>query len=102
VVQGIQVLDAIITLVARRRPLLFFSFPGSLLIMAGVFLGIRVYLVMASTNALPTGTAILTAICILGGLLLAITGVVLNSLSIFAEHLKEEVKLAVAEQLEKR
>jgi glycosyltransferase involved in cell wall biosynthesis len=102
VVQGIQILDAIVTLVARRRPLLFFSFPGSLLVLAGLFLGVRVYLTMSTTGLLPTGTAILTAICILGGLLLAITGIMLNSLSMFAEHLKEEVKQTVLEQLEKR
>src|SRR5438477_1590521 len=42
VTQGINVLDAVLRLVAQHRPLLFFSLPGVLLLLAGLALGVYV------------------------------------------------------------
>ncbi|HEX7023061.1 MAG TPA: glycosyltransferase family 2 protein, partial [Trueperaceae bacterium] len=42
VVHGLQVLDALLSLVARRRPLMFISLPGLLLACLGLLLGVYV------------------------------------------------------------
>ena len=94
-VQGLQVIDAMLTLVARRRPLAFISLPGLVLAVAGFLLGLRVAIHVFETGQLLVGSSVLTALLILGGLMLGATGVLLHSMEKFMERAVEEIKRAV-------
>ncbi len=98
VVHGLQVLDAMVTLVARRRPLLFLAVPGIFLALVGLLLGVQVTYTMQETGSLMTGTAILTALLIMGGMILGMSGVMLHSLRHFSKRISEELKNTVASQ----
>lgn len=95
VVQGLQILDAILSLVARRRPLLFFSLPGAVLAVMGLLLGLGVWQTMEQRAELMVGRAVLTSLLLIGGLLLAVTGVLLHSLQQMASHIAGEVGTAL-------
>lgn len=88
VVHGLEVLDAILSLVARRRPLLFFTLPGLLLGAFSLLLGSFVTTTVQAGGTLPTGSAILTALLFIGGLLLTLSGVILHSV----QHLFKRVE----------
>jgi glycosyltransferase involved in cell wall biosynthesis len=88
---GLQVMDLILGLVARRRPLLFFSAPGIVLIMLGLLVGARVIATLDHTALLPIGTALITTILILAGILLGITGVILHSFDYVVTRMQEEL-----------
>ena len=90
-VHGLEVVDAMLSLVARRRPLLFFSFPGLLLAGLGVLFGLRVIRVMQTTGSLMAGSAVLTALLVLVGVLLGVTGVMLHSIGNVMSRLREEL-----------
>lgn len=92
VVHGLQVMDTMLSLVARRRPLLFISFPGIITSTIGLFIGGYVALHMEQTGSLLTGTAMLTVLLTIGGLLLALSGVMLHSLGHFTGRLRDEIK----------
>jgi glycosyltransferase involved in cell wall biosynthesis len=100
VVQGLQILDSIVSLVARRRPLLFFSLPGLILAVAGLVMGVDVVLTMNKLGILKTGTAILASMSIIGGLMLGVTGLLLHALASFVERVCSEVDSVVASRLE--
>ncbi len=91
VVHGLQVLDAMVTLVARRRPLLFLALPGIFLVLTGLFLGVQVTYTMQESGRLMTGSAILTALLIMGGMILGMSGVMLHSLGHFIDRLRGEI-----------
>ena len=97
-VQGLQVIDAMLSLVARRRPLAFISLPGLILAVAGFLLGLRVAVRMFDTGQLMVGSAVLTALLILGGLMLGATGVLLHSMEKFMERAVEEMARVVGER----
>lgn len=93
-VHGLEVIDAMVSLVARRRPLLFFSLPGALLAIAGSVLGLNVVLTMNDTGDLMIGSAVLTTLLLVVGLLLGVTGVILHSLGHLMGRLREELRAA--------
>ena len=95
VVHGLQILDALISLVARRRPLLFLTLPGIIIGCLGLFFGVRVAWVMERTGELLTGSAILTTLLLVGGLMLSMTGVMLHSLGHFVKRIQEEIDTAL-------
>ncbi|WP_019588362.1 glycosyltransferase family 2 protein [Deinococcus apachensis] len=101
VVHGLQVLDAILSLVARRRPLLFFSLPGSLVAMIGLLVGLNVWSTMERTGNLLEGRALLTSLLVIGGLLLALTGVLLHSMQHMASHIAGQVRNDLKTQMER-
>lgn len=92
VVHGLQVLDSILSLVARRRPLLFIGLPGVVLCCVGLSLGSGVVLAMDRTGDLMVGTTMLTVLLIIIGLLLAISGVMLHSMGHLVDRLRDEIK----------
>lgn len=92
VIHGLQVLDAMLSLVARRKPLLFISLPGLVVSGLGLLLGIYVTLRMEQSGTLLVGSSMLTVLLIIGGLLLALSGVMLHSLGHFTGRLREEIK----------
>jgi len=95
VVHGMQVIDALVSMVARRRPLMFFTAPGVALASFGGVLGVWVAVVMKNTGTLLVGTTMLTVLLLVVGLLLGVTGVILHSLGHLTGRLREEVYDAV-------
>ena len=77
--QGLTVLSGLLKLVGQYRPLLFFSLPGSLLLLAGVLLGIRVVERFNQVKQLATGTALISVMFAIFGLVLVSTGLTLHS-----------------------
>ena len=90
-VHGMQVLDAILSLVARRRPLMFFTMPGIGLQLAGLVVGARVFTELKATGTLMIGSAIVTTLLITSGILLAVSGVMLHSIQHLVKRIREEI-----------
>src|SRR5439155_7830336 len=89
VTQGINVLDAVLRLVAQHRPLLFFSLPGVLLLIAGLALGVYVARIYEATLTLAVGYAMLTVLLSVVGVLSTFVGVMLHTVrALFAEFAK--------------
>ena len=77
---GIDVLSRIIIMISQRRPLFFFGLAGSILLVIGLVIGIRVINLAASTGELAIGSTILTTMFIIAGILTIFTGIILNAL----------------------
>lgn len=88
---GLQILDSLFSLVARRRPLLFFTIPGMAFNILGIIVGVVVTYRFQQTHSLSTGLAILVAILINLGLILSITGILLHNISHLTDRFKEEL-----------
>lgn len=88
---GLQVIDMVLALVARRRPLLFFTVPGMVLAIAGVALGAAVVEAIDRSHLLPVGTALLTTMLLLGGALLGVAGVILHSMDHLTNRMEERL-----------
>lgn len=89
---GLHLLDAMLGIVARRRPLAFFALPGALLLLAGIFAGLHVVHQVEGGAAVPLGTAVLCSLLVLSGLLLSITGVMLNTLQRIMDGMRADVQ----------
>lgn len=96
VLHGMEVLDSMLRLVARRRPLLFVSFPGVLVLLAGLIVGLYVTASFASTGVLMIGLTILTATLMMVGMLISITGVLLHTLGHFVSTIRGDLEALVA------
>lgn len=92
VVQALQILDAILSLVARRRPLLFFGFPGLLCAGLGILVGLRVVQTVAAGGEVPLGSAVLADLLLVGGMILGLAGVMLHSIHHFVTQVRREVR----------
>lgn len=76
---GITVLNGVLRLVAQSRPLLFFSLPGVLLLVAGVLVGAWVVNIYSHTHDLAVGTALIAVLLCFVGTLSLFTGIILNT-----------------------
>ncbi len=81
ITHGVGVLSRIVVMISQRRPLFFFGVIGAVLLVAGLIIGIRVLNTAATTGSLAMGSAVLTALFIIVGLLAIFTGIILNALS---------------------
>lgn len=95
VVHGLQVVDAILSLVARRRPLAFLGIPGVLLVVSGLVLGLWVVNTVNSQHVVPYGTAILCSLLITVGLVMALAGVILNTVEHLIGRVREDVRESI-------
>lgn len=95
VTHGLKVIDAILALAARKRPLLFFSVPGVLLTAFGVVMGAWVLARLSTNPGIPVGTLIVASAAIMIGFLLCVTGIILNSFSTLTTQIKDEVMAAI-------
>jgi len=77
---GLEVLASIVRYVSQRHPLTFFSLPGVLLLLIGLYEGMVVLQRFSAYGALPTGTALLTAIFLLTGVFSLFTGIILYNI----------------------
>lgn len=91
VAHGLQVIDSILGLVARRHPLMFMGVPAVVLLIAGLVLGVSVIETINLRHAVPLGTATLSTLLLIVGLVLGVAGVILNTLEHFMGHLWEEL-----------
>jgi glycosyltransferase involved in cell wall biosynthesis len=78
---GLGVLNRIIVMISQRRPLFFFGLAGGVLLLIGFIIGIRVLHIATTTGDLALGSAVLTALLIIAGILSIFTGIILNALS---------------------
>jgi glycosyltransferase involved in cell wall biosynthesis len=78
---GIDVFSRIIAMISQRRPLFFFGLAGGILLVAGLVTGFKVLHVAATTGGVAIGTAVLTALFIIAGILSIFTGIILNALT---------------------
>jgi len=92
------VLDAILSLVARRRPLMFLGTPGVVLMSVGLLVGLHVTQVVEDHHAVPLGTAVLSALFVMIGLMLGITAIILNTLEHFMTRLRGELQVLTRPQ----
>ena len=88
---GLQVVDLILGLVARRRPLLFFSVPGIGLMLLGVVVGADVVQTLDRTQILPVGSALVTTLLIMSGILFGMAGVILHSFDQVGDRIEREI-----------
>ena len=78
---GIDVLSRIMVMISQRRPLFFFGMAGGILLVVGLIIGFRVLHIADTTSELAIGSAVLTALFIIAGILSIFTGIILNALS---------------------
>lgn len=99
IVHGMRVLDAMLSLVAQRRPLTFIALPGLLIWLTSIITGFSVVTRFNQTNQLATGTAIATAILFISGVLLGISGVMLHTVGNFAKRIKADLINIVSQKV---
>jgi glycosyltransferase involved in cell wall biosynthesis len=78
---GIDVLSRIIVMVSERRPLFIFGLAGGILLVIGLVFGFRVINIASTKGDLAVGSAVLTALFIIAGILSIFTGIILNALT---------------------
>jgi glycosyltransferase involved in cell wall biosynthesis len=78
---GIDVLSRIIVMISERRPLFVFGIVGVILLVIGLVFGVRVIDIANTTGSLAVGSAVLTALFIIAGILSIFTGIILNALA---------------------
>lgn len=93
VLHGLAVVDSILSLIARRQPLMFFGLPGALLMVLGFLIGMAVIHIVDTQHAVPIGSALLSALFLLFGLTLSIAGVILHTLDHFVRRIQTELRL---------
>jgi glycosyltransferase involved in cell wall biosynthesis len=80
VTHGVGLLRRLIEMISEERPMVFFGMFGSILLIAGVVMGILVAKAMYVDQVLQTGTALVCVLLITVGLLTLFTGVILSVL----------------------
>ncbi len=81
ITHGVGVLNRIVVMISQRRPLFFFGILGSALLAIGLIIGLRVIEVAMKTGELLVGSAMLTVMLSMTGILAIFTGIILNALS---------------------
>jgi glycosyltransferase involved in cell wall biosynthesis len=77
---GVSVFRRLVEMISEERPLFFFGLLGSLLLIAGVIMGILVARAMWVDQVLQTGTALVSIMLITIGVLTFFTGIILSVL----------------------
>jgi glycosyltransferase involved in cell wall biosynthesis len=79
---GIGQLDAILRLIGEHRPLLFFSVPGLVVLLAGLLLGFQVVRIYDATQQLAIGYALITVLLVIVGVLSLFVGIMLHAIRV--------------------
>jgi glycosyltransferase involved in cell wall biosynthesis len=80
---GMQVINGILTLVSQHRPLFFFGVAGSLILAAGLALGVIVVDRYNTYQTLAVGYALISIVLAIIGIQTLFTGIILHSLRVF-------------------
>jgi glycosyltransferase involved in cell wall biosynthesis len=80
VTHGLGVLNSIISLTSQRRPLLFFSLPGVLMLAIGVIAALVVMNIFVQTRNVSILYSMISMVCIIVGMLSVFTGMTLASI----------------------
>lgn len=78
---GLSVLSSIIQLVSIKRPLFCFGLPGFALTIAGIFMAVQAFDIVAKTGIWSTNVTLVAMLMLLMGMLLIITALILYSIS---------------------
>ena len=78
ITHGLGNLSRIMVMISERRPLFFFGILGAVFLTLGVGAGLWVFQSYYSTGILATGTALVSALLVIIGLLSIFTGMILN------------------------
>jgi glycosyltransferase involved in cell wall biosynthesis len=89
---GLHVVNGLIRLAARFRPLLFFGVPSVITLLAGFALGATVVETFERTAQLAAGSALLTVLLILLGSIGVVTAILLHALRGIAVDLDRQMK----------
>lgn len=81
ILHGLGNLSRIFIFISERRPLLFFSIIGGILLILGIISGIGVLQVYYGSNVFATGSALLCMLLVTLGSLCIFTGVILNAIT---------------------
>ncbi len=79
VVQGFDVVNGVLRLVGQTRPLLFLGGPGVVVLLTGLFMGLFVVSIYASSQKLAVGYALISVLCVVVGALSLFSGIILHS-----------------------
>jgi glycosyltransferase involved in cell wall biosynthesis len=77
---GLEVLGSLINLIGYERPMMTFGISGAIATTLGLIFGFFAFSVYYSTKELPYGPSFISGIFLLLGLLLIISGLILNTL----------------------
>ena len=78
---GLGVLNRILVMISEKRPLLFFSVVGGILLLLGIISGVGVLQVYYGSRVFATGSALLCMLLVTLGMLCIFTGVILNAIT---------------------
>ncbi len=81
VVHGFEVLSRIIVMISERRPLFFFGLGGTIVSILGFLAGFRVLNIALGGGGVAIGSALVSAILLIIGVLSIFTGVILHVLT---------------------
>jgi len=81
VVHGFGVLGRIIAMISERKPLFFFGISGTVLIVLGILAGVRVVNIAYGGGGIATGTALISILLLIVGMLSVFTGMILHVLT---------------------
>lgn len=87
---GFGVLNSLIWLIAEKRPLLFTGVPGFVLVVIGIFMGIRTLQIYIHTGYFSMPYTLLVAIFLITGALGIFMGLTLNLISRLVEKIRIE------------
>lgn len=98
VVHGLRVLFNVLHDMQLRKPLIYFTVPGSLMAGAGILMALEFLRTFANSGSLQYGPTLLMILLIMLGSFLALTGMILHILSRVMHEFKREL-LAQAGQV---
>jgi len=78
---GLSIISNLLGIIEKKHPLLYFWIPGSIFLLLGLAGGIRVLMIFNKIEKIPIGTALLTILFIILGVLSIYSGVILHSVS---------------------
>jgi len=81
ILHGLGNLSRIFFFISERRPLLFFSVIGGILLILGIISGIGVLQIYYGSRVFATGSALLCMLLVTVGMLCIFTGVILNAIT---------------------
>lgn len=77
--QGMRNMNALLNMIAERRPLIFFGLSGFALTVIGLAVGARVLITWTTSGGIATGTALISVLLLIVGVFSMFTSLILNA-----------------------